>query len=87
METELADIDSLKKMNGVAAENYAGLFMEFEFGWDKGKVIAEVRDAMKKAEAVFPEEGLAKDEEGLRVRFHRVEWSQAVLHRQETMDV
>ena len=55
METELADIDSLKKMNGVAAENYAGLFMEFEFGWDKGKVIAEVRDAMKKAEAVFPD--------------------------------
>jgi multidrug efflux pump len=54
METELADIDSLKKMNGVAAENYAGLFMEFEFGWDKGKVIAEVRDAMKKAEALFP---------------------------------
>ena len=55
METELADINSLKKMNGVAAENYAGLFMEFEFGWDKGKVIAEVRDAMKKAEAVFPD--------------------------------
>ena len=55
METELADIDFLKKMTGTAAENYAGVAMEFEFGWDRSKVIADVRDAMNKVEAKFPE--------------------------------
>jgi len=55
METELADIDSLKKITGTAAENYAGVAMEFEFGWDRSKVIADVRDAMNKVEAKFPE--------------------------------
>jgi multidrug efflux pump len=54
MEQELADIDGLKTMTGTAAENYGGLALEFEFGWDKTKVIADVRDAMNKAEAQFP---------------------------------
>ncbi|MCB1341231.1 MAG: efflux RND transporter permease subunit, partial [Pseudooceanicola sp.] len=35
METELADLDGLKKMSSTAAENYAGVALEFEFGWDK----------------------------------------------------
>ena len=55
METELADLDGLKKMNGTAAENYAGVALEFEFGWDKTKIMADVRDAMSSAEAKFPE--------------------------------
>ena len=55
METELADIDGLKTMTGTAAENYAGVALEFEFGWDRTKVIADVRDAMNTAEAKFPE--------------------------------
>ena len=55
METELADIDGLKKMSATAAENYAGLALEFEFGWDKAKVIADVRDAMSNAEEQFPD--------------------------------
>jgi multidrug efflux pump len=55
METELADIDSLKKMSATAAENYAGLALEFEFGWNKTKVIADVRDAMSNAEEQFPD--------------------------------
>ena len=54
MEQELADIDGLKTMTGTAAENYAGLALEFEFGWDRTKVIADVRDAMNAAEAKFP---------------------------------
>ncbi|QUJ77284.1 efflux RND transporter permease subunit [Sulfitobacter albidus] len=54
METELSDLDGLKKMTGTAAENYAGLALEFEFGWDKTKIIADVRDAMGTAEADFP---------------------------------
>ena len=54
METELADLDGLKKMTATASENYAGLALEFEFGWDKTKIMADVRDAMSKAEAAFP---------------------------------
>ncbi|THD72705.1 efflux RND transporter permease subunit [Thalassobius vesicularis] len=55
METELADLDGLKKMSATAAENYAGVALEFEFGWDKSKVMADVRDAMSTAEAQFPD--------------------------------
>ena len=54
METELADLDGLKKMTATAAENYAGLALEFEFGWDKAKTMADVREAMNSAEALFP---------------------------------
>ena len=55
MESELSDLDGLKKMTGTAAENYGGVALEFEFGWDKTKILADVRDAMDKAEAEFPE--------------------------------
>ncbi|SEK49012.1 multidrug efflux pump [Roseovarius azorensis] len=55
MEAELNDLDGLKKMTGTAAENYGGVALEFEFGWDKTKILADVRDAMDKAEAEFPE--------------------------------
>ncbi len=54
METEMADLDGLDKMSGTAAEGYGGLAMEFEFGWDKTKVIADVRDRMGRVEAEFP---------------------------------
>jgi len=55
METELSDLDGLKSMTGTAAENYAGVALEFEFGWDKTKIMADVRDAMNAAEAKFPD--------------------------------
>jgi multidrug efflux pump len=54
METEMADLDGLKKMSGTAAEGYGGLVLEFEFGWDKSKTLADVRDRMTKAEGKFP---------------------------------
>ncbi|MCB1350462.1 MAG: efflux RND transporter permease subunit, partial [Maritimibacter sp.] len=54
METELSDIDGLKTLSGTAAEGYAGVAMEFEFGWDRTKVTADVRDAMNRAESSFP---------------------------------
>ena len=54
METELADLDGLKSLSGTAAEGYAGVAMEFEFGWDKTKIMADVRDAMSNAQAQFP---------------------------------
>ncbi|MEI4231418.1 efflux RND transporter permease subunit [Roseovarius sp. D22-M7] len=55
MEAELSDLDGLDKMTGTAAENYGGVALEFEFGWDKTQILADVRDAMDTAEAEFPE--------------------------------
>jgi multidrug efflux pump len=54
METELAGLDGLKRMSATAAEGYAGIVLEFAFGWDKSRTIADVRDAMNRAEARFP---------------------------------
>ena len=55
METELADLDGLDRMTSTAAEGYANVVLEFEFGWDKTQVMADVRDAMDSAEAEFPD--------------------------------
>jgi multidrug efflux pump len=55
METELADLDGLKSMSSTASENYAGVALEFEFGWDKTKILADVRDSMGKAQTDFPD--------------------------------
>ncbi|WP_373636572.1 efflux RND transporter permease subunit [Yoonia sp. BS5-3] len=54
METELSDLDGLKTMSATAAEGYAGVALEFEFGWDKTKILADIRSAMNSAEAQFP---------------------------------
>ncbi|SFD06690.1 efflux RND transporter permease subunit [Salipiger profundus] len=55
METELADLDGLKTLSGTAAEGYAGVALEFEFGWDKTETMADVRDAMNTAAGNFPD--------------------------------
>ncbi|WP_078059216.1 efflux RND transporter permease subunit [Tropicimonas marinistellae] len=55
METEMSDLDGLDRMTGTAVEGYANLVLEFEFGWDKSATLADVRAAMNKAEANFPE--------------------------------
>lgn len=55
METELSDLDGLDTMSATASENYAGIWLEFEFGWDKTKIIADVRDRMGRVEAEFPD--------------------------------
>ena len=54
MEAKLQDLDGLKSILGTAAENYANIVMEFEFGWDKTQILADVRDRMNQAEAEFP---------------------------------
>jgi len=54
METELSDLDRLDKMSATAAEGFAGVILEFEFGWDKSQTIADVRDKMNTAAANFP---------------------------------
>lgn len=55
LENKLKEIEGLKSMQSTAAENYGGVGMEFEFGWDKDSVIAEVRDKVSQAEAKFPD--------------------------------
>ncbi len=55
IETEMVDLDGLDKMTSTAAENYAGVLLEFDFGWDKSATIADVRDAMNTAQADFPD--------------------------------
>ncbi|MEM9584928.1 MAG: efflux RND transporter permease subunit [Pseudomonadota bacterium] len=54
MESKLQDLDGLKSLRGTAVENYANIVMEFEFGWDKTKILADVRDKMSQAEGEFP---------------------------------
>jgi multidrug efflux pump len=55
MEVELADLDGLETMTATAAEGYAGVAMQFEFGWDKTQTIADVRDAMNAVQGRFPD--------------------------------
>ncbi len=55
METELSDLDGLKTMTATAAEGYGGVALEFEFGWDKTKIMADVRESMNTAESKFPD--------------------------------
>ncbi len=54
LENELKGIDGLKTMTANAAENYGGVGLEFNFGWDKQATIADVRDKVSRAEAKFP---------------------------------
>jgi multidrug efflux pump len=55
MEAELADLDGLKTISAFSAEGFAAAVLEFEFGWDKTATMADVRDAMGRAEGNFPE--------------------------------
>ncbi len=55
LETELRGLDGLKEISSTAAEGYAGVVMEFEFGWDKTAILADVRDRVTRAEASFPD--------------------------------
>ncbi|MEO0915170.1 MAG: efflux RND transporter permease subunit, partial [Pseudomonadota bacterium] len=54
-ETNLRDLDGLKEMTATASEGYAGIALEFEFGWDKSATLADVRDKVNQAEAEFPD--------------------------------
>lgn len=54
MEQEMAGLTGLDRMTATAAQNFAGLALEFEFGWDKNAIIADVRDRMSRASASFP---------------------------------
>ncbi|MFN7002111.1 MAG: efflux RND transporter permease subunit [Roseinatronobacter sp.] len=54
MENELKDLDGLKTISAFSADGFAAAVLEFEFGWDKTATMADVRDAMGRAEGKFP---------------------------------
>ncbi|AKS46548.1 multidrug efflux pump [Octadecabacter temperatus] len=54
MEAQLQDLDGLENMTATAAEGYAGVALEFDFGWNKTDTMADIRDAMNAAEGQFP---------------------------------
>ena len=51
MEQELAGLDNLVEMTATAAQGYAGVVLEFEFGWDKPAVIAVLGHLAQNAKA------------------------------------
>lgn len=55
MEQELNGLTGLRRMSSTAAQGYAGIVLEFEFGWDKTAAIADVRDRMGRAQQQFPQ--------------------------------
>ncbi|WP_424933604.1 efflux RND transporter permease subunit [Amaricoccus macauensis] len=55
LETELRGLEGLKEISSNAAEGYAGVLLEFEFGWDKNATLADVRDRVDRAQAEFPD--------------------------------
>ena len=55
LESKLKELDGLESIRGTAKENYGGVLLKFEFGWDKTATIAEVRDKVSQAEADFPD--------------------------------
>ncbi len=55
MEAELSDLDGLKTISAFSADGFAAAVLEFEFGWDKTATMAEIRDAMGRAEGEFPD--------------------------------
>ena len=56
LETILTDVTGLKRLSATAAENYAGIALEFDLDWDREATLADVRDKMSTAESSLPED-------------------------------
>ncbi|MEM9140191.1 MAG: efflux RND transporter permease subunit, partial [Pseudomonadota bacterium] len=55
LETVLRGLDDLKQMTAYGTEGHAGVVLEFNFGWDKQSVLADVRDLVDEAQTEFPD--------------------------------
>lgn len=55
LEKELSELKGLKKIASTAAESYAGVLLEFDYGWDREAALADIRDKTNKAESNFPD--------------------------------
>lgn len=55
LESRLSGLNGLDEISGTAADNYGGIALLFDFGWDRDAVIAEVREEMSQAESILPD--------------------------------
>jgi len=56
LENELKAIDGLKEMTSTAQEGRTSVSLEFEFGFDKEAILAEVRAEVDQAQSDFPDD-------------------------------
>ena len=56
MERELRSLEGLKEITSVAAQNHAGIALEFDVSFDKDKVLSDVRNKADIARAELPED-------------------------------
>jgi multidrug efflux pump len=56
MEAELKSLEGLKQMDGIAANSYAVMILEFNASFDQDKAIQEVIEKVNKARGEFPQE-------------------------------
>ena len=54
LEEELQDLEGLESISATAAEGYAGINIEMEFGLDKSQVLADLRERVDRAKSKFP---------------------------------
>ncbi len=54
METALSDVKGLKRLSATAAENYAGIVLEFPLDWNRDAVLADVRAKVAAAQSSLP---------------------------------
>ncbi len=55
LETRLSGLTGLDKIGGTASEGYGGISLEFDYGWNRDAILAEVREEMSQAEAILPD--------------------------------
>ena len=56
LETRLKSLEGLNEMTGVASEGHASVSLEFDFGFDKDALLAEVRAEVDEAQAECPDD-------------------------------
>ena len=61
LEFELRQLTGLKEIQGIAAQNFGAVVLEFDVSFDKDKALADVRDKVDKARAEFPEDAEEPD--------------------------
>ena len=54
LENRLKEVDGLDELFSTAADGYAGISLLFDFGLDKAKALADVRDLVARAETDLP---------------------------------
>lgn len=54
LENAISEVEGLVDTSSVAAESYAGVLAQFDYGIDRSSVVAELRDKISQAEAELP---------------------------------